>query len=248
MEGNPNGILVPYPSWSNVAPNLQESAAGGDMNFRPATHVSRYDAIVFANRLSIMHGLTPAYELPNQWPNPTSWSSDPNTWGAVPQPALLSWDHRWNAARIAPGNPTGYRLPTEAQWEFAAKGGVTGETFTFSGSDNPSLVAWHHSPGNPGHSDGSPRMVGLLIPNGLGIHDMSGNVLEWTQSWVENNWEHPGGTRIDHPGGAVSGTGFASRGGNWSMIANGVRSVHRHGGNPSRRQHAEGFRLVRPAP
>jgi len=87
----------------------------------PAEMVSWYDALVFANMLSMATaGLTLAYELPDVWPNPASWSSDPADWGDAP--ASPSRCDRWDAARIVAGS-NGYRLPTDAQWESAARAG-----------------------------------------------------------------------------------------------------------------------------
>ena len=199
--------------------------------------MSWYDAIVFANLLSIMRGLTPAYELPDVWPAYTSWSSDPNTWGTVP----TSSDPRWNAARIASGNPTGYRLPTEAQWEFAAKGGNTADSYTFSGSDTVGDVAWTWENSEFGGTH-SPRMVGLLDANGLGIYDMSGNVWEWVQDWHD---AYPGTLQVDWTG-AASGSGRVLRGGCWDNVAFNARSVFRNGSSPFVRWSSSGFRLVRP--
>ncbi|MCL2374258.1 MAG: formylglycine-generating enzyme family protein, partial [Treponema sp.] len=141
LEGNPNGIPVPHPNWSDAPPNQQEADAGFNVNRRPATHVSWYDAVVFANWLSIANGLTPVYEF--QCESNNQWTTNPARWGTVPtldSPSQLR--DRWNSVRITSGNPTGYRLPTEAQWEFAAKGGVTADSYTFSGSDTVGDVAW----------------------------------------------------------------------------------------------------------
>jgi len=234
LAGNPNSIPAPHPSWGNAIPNTQEWAAGGDMNRRPATHVSWYDAIVFANWLSIAHGLAPAYEL--RCASNNQWTTDPARWGTVP----ASWDTRWHAARIHP-TANGYRLPTEAQWEWAAKGGDTGEEFTFSGSNISGDVAW-----GAWNGGGSPRMVGLLGANGLGIHDMSGNVQEWTQSWWSSS--HPGTPQID-PVGATSGDHRVLRGGSWnSSFALSLHSVGRGGSSAGNRWDDFGFRLVRLAP
>ncbi|MCL2411288.1 MAG: SUMF1/EgtB/PvdO family nonheme iron enzyme [Treponema sp.] len=232
MTGNDNGITVPHPSWSSVAANTEESAAGFNINRRPATHVNWYDVIVFANRLSELSGLTPAYEMPNTWPNPTSWSTNPNTWGAVP----TNSNERWNNVRVITGS-TGYRLPTEAQWEFAAKGGNTADRYTFSGSNNAGAVAWH-----TGNSGSSPRMVGLLAANGLGIHDMSGNVLEWVWDW---SWNYTSDPKTD-PTGASSGANRIIRGGSWDFNAVGTRSVVRFNNWPNFRWYDIGFRLARP--
>ncbi|MCL2791787.1 MAG: SUMF1/EgtB/PvdO family nonheme iron enzyme [Spirochaetaceae bacterium] len=206
-------------------------------NNLPVECVNWYDAIVFCNRLSMLEGLTPAYEMPNQWPNPTIWSSNPAVWGAAP-----NWDSssdilaRWNNVRMVPGS-TGYRLPTEAQWEYAAKGGSTPDNTTFAGSNTVTAVAWHDA-----NSGSRTREVGDLVPNGLGIYDMSGNVWEWCWDW----WDDYTAEAKTNPAGPVSGIGRVQRGGSCVDRAEFSRSVFRGGAIPEQQHVAGGFRVVRP--
>jgi len=197
----------------------------------PVERVSWYDAIVFANRLSELRGLTPAYEMQTA-ANTSEWSTDPATWGALP----MSNNARWNNVRVITGS-TGYRLPTEAQWEFAAKGGNEGETYTFSGSNDADEVAWHN-----GNSGGRTRPVGTLAPNGLGIYDMSGNVWEWVWDW----WGSYTSEAKTDPTGASSGTDRVLRSGCWNVAGVNSRSVNRQTALPDNRFTYIGFRLVRP--
>ncbi|MCL2293810.1 MAG: formylglycine-generating enzyme family protein, partial [Spirochaetes bacterium] len=198
---------------------------------RPVERVSWYDVLVFANRLSILRNLTPVYSI--------NGSTNPDDWGAVP----TSNNPVWDAVRIVPGS-TGYRLPTEAQWEFAAKGGNRPNcipnspgNYTFSGSDNPLLVAWHNV-----NSGLITREVGGLDPNGLGLYDMSGNVLEWVWDWFAVYTDTP---KAD-PHGPTSGFFRVLRGGSWLVIAMETRSVTRSNVQPWGRLNDIGFRLVRP--
>ncbi|MCL2592874.1 MAG: SUMF1/EgtB/PvdO family nonheme iron enzyme [Defluviitaleaceae bacterium] len=246
MEGNTNRIPLSHPNWSTVGFNAEENAAAGgaNMNQRPITHVSWYYAIVFANRLSIQQRLTPAYELPNQWPNPTSWSTNPDTWGNLPGSSdARSIIDRWSNVRIVP-NSTGYRLPTEAQWEFAAKGGNNPDNTTWSGSNNLNEVAWTSM-----NSGNSPRMVGLLIPNGLGLYDMSGNVWEWV--WDVAGGRPGTGEAVTDPEGMPRGGGETwpvRRGGSFNLFSTDARVVYWERGSPFFRNNHVGFRVARPAP
>jgi len=203
----------------------REPAEGEVQKRRPVECVSWYDAIVFCNRLSIMEGLTPAYSI--------SGRTNPDDWGKVPE----SNNTTWNAVQIVSGS-TGYRLPTEAQWEYAAKGGNGSPgNFTYSGSDDPDAVAWYFK-----SIGGSTHEVGKKAPNGLGIYDMSGNISEWCWDWSGN---YTNEEKTD-PMGPSSGSTRIRRGGSWLNIDLDVRSAHRDRYGPHIRFVNTGFRVSRP--
>jgi formylglycine-generating enzyme required for sulfatase activity len=134
-------------------------------------------------------------------------------------------------------NANGYRLPTDAEWEFAAKGGTKEYLTTeYSGSNSVGAVAWYD-----GNSGGSMYPVGTKAPNSLGIYDMSGNISEWCWDWYGG---YSSGSQTD-PRGPVSGTLRVGRGGSWINSAAAVRSAKRGDFYPSFRNSTMGFRLVR---
>jgi len=213
-------------------------APGERQGRRPVDSVTWYDAIEFANRLSILTGLHPAYTMQTA-EDSNIWSTDPNTWGSP-----NGFDGRWNAVRMVAGSD-GYRLPTEAQWEFAAKGGTSSDNFRFSGSNNPNEVAWH-SGNSVNNGRRITREVGRLQPNGLGIYDMSGNVWEWVWDWYE---AYPGSfiLGIDEHTGPLTGSERVVRGGSFYNHYDRARSVYRgREWRPHFVRNGIGFRVARP--
>ncbi|MHB2148649.1 formylglycine-generating enzyme family protein [Calditrichota bacterium LG25] len=128
----------------------------------------------------------------------------------------------------------GYRLPTEAEWEFAARGGVNSRGFKFSGSDSVDQVAW-----NWFNSSRQTHEVGLKFPNELGIYDMSGNVGEWCWDWYDA--EYYSKSPANNPRGPETGYWRVIRGGGYPSDVRVVNRIHE---NPSARFIYYGFRIV----
>ena len=128
-----------------------------------------------------------------------------------------------------------FRLPTEAEWEYAARGGNKSRGYKYSGSNNIGEVAWYTD-----NSGSKTHQVGTKAPNELGIYDMSGNVWEWCQDWFGN---YSSGSQTN-PEGASAGSRRVFRGGSWSSIARYCRVSYRGSGDPADRDYLIGFRLV----
>lgn len=128
-----------------------------------------------------------------------------------------------------------YRLPTEAEWEYAARGGNMSRGYRFSGSNTISSVAWYDS-----NSAKSTHAVGDKQPNELGIYDMSGNVWEWCEDWhgaYSSNAQ-------TNPKGPSSGTGRIARGGCWFNLARTCRVSNRYSSDPNAKERFLGFRVA----
>jgi formylglycine-generating enzyme required for sulfatase activity len=131
-----------------------------------------------------------------------------------------------------------YRLPTEAEWEYAAKGGKSGKGYTYSGSNDLNAVAW-----NSDNSGSKTHSIGGKQANELGIYDMSGNVWEWCSDWYDTYTSYS----ETNPTGASSGQLRVLRGGSWLSSANRCRTAFRFRRNPDDWYYYYGFRLVLPA-
>ena len=129
---------------------------------------------------------------------------------------------------------TGYRLPTEAEWEYAARAGTTGGSY-----GELDAVGWYNV-----NSGGSTHAVGGKTANSFGLYDMLGNVWEWTGDWYGT---YPGA--VTNPTGPTTGPFQVNRGGSWRGDARAARAAFRFSGSaPVDRGDGLGFRLVRTAP
>ncbi len=131
----------------------------------------------------------------------------------------------------------GYRLPTEAEWEYAARGGTHyTDYYTYSGSSTIDGVAWYTT-----NSGSTTHAVGTKTANQLGIYDLTGNVWEWCYDWYGS---YSSGSQTN-PTGATSGSYRVGRGGSWNLSSTYCRIASRGYINPTGSSYVIGFRLVR---
>ena len=161
-----------YEKYCSYTGTDSPSSSYGDGDNYPAYYVSWYDALIYCNKRSMAEGLTPCYSIDD--------SPNPEDWGDVPTSSNSTWD-----AVECDWTVNGYRLPTEAEWEYAARAGDnTVDSFTYSGTNNVDELgdyAWT--------SNDTTHEVGTKLPNAFGLYDMTGNVWEWCWNWFTDSYD-----------------------------------------------------------
>ena len=225
-RGEYKAVMGSDPSTANAYDKDGNELEGDDVLNNPVNDVNWYDALVYCNKLSMQENLTPCYSIDG--------STDPDDWGEVPTSINSTWD-----AATCDFNANGYRLPTEAEWEWLARGeeNYIYAGYIYAGSDNVDDVAWYTSNTN----DTGTREVKTKAPNGYGLYDMSGNVWEWCWDWYGSI------SSSSAADGATSGGNRVQRGGSWCSGVHNCQVANRYTYIPSYRYSIYGFRVVRPS-
>ena len=212
-------------SWAITHAYTFTYRGSGKAQDHPVQTVSWHDVVKWCNARSEKEGRVPAYytSVAQTTPYRTGLLAVRNDW--------VKWD-------------AGYRLPTEAEWEKAARGGATGHRFSWADADtithsqanyNSVSASYDISPTrsfHPAFSEGpTPHTspVGYFSANGYGLYDMSGNVWEWCWDWYG---PYSSSAQTD-PHGPATGSYRVDRGGGWNSAADGSRSAFRYNGDPA---------------
>jgi len=214
-------VMGNNPSWFQGSSNPPES--GEEQGKRPVENINWYHAIAFCNKLSKACGLEFCYTV-------SGVNFDTLHFNNIPK-----WDDgTWNNA-VCDLNKNGFRLPTEAEWEWAAMGG---KDYKWAGTDSESELgnyAWYYA-----NSNEKTHQVKLKSPNGYGLYDMSGNVVEWCWDWYKNSTPAGG----QDPTGAASGNMRVMRGGNYHASKRYALRAYRAPVKPYENYDIGGLRVV----
>jgi len=209
-----------------------------DSDQRPVEQVSWFDAVRWCNALSVSEGRRPFYLCDSD----KLREADGRTWEQYRDDEALR-ERLADAVTLDPTG-TGYRLPTEAEWEYACRAGT--QTSFYSGETEADLtrVGWYGNQGNPGgNSGGETHPVRQKEPNAWGLYDLHGNVWEWCGDWGLGDYPREA---VTDPTGPSRGGRRVVRGGSWWFDPVRCRSAYRNWVRPVNRYGGLGFRVVLP--
>lgn len=241
-----------------------QATENGKADENPVTMINWFDAIVFCNKLSSLCHLEPVYSYDfstdgsGKMTDPEDWFNDTTNLSAtVPTSSNSTNYSNWNDKVVINLKANGYRLPTEAEWEFCARGGDPNATdssknliwkYKYSGSNSCSEVAWCSESTS---KSGTNIVGGMNTANRLGLYDMSGNVWEWCDDYYNSNVTVDD-TQYTDSEGYVKDPLVVSpssdrrlRGGSWDDDADVCECGGQNWFDPYFRSSACGFRLVR---
>jgi formylglycine-generating enzyme required for sulfatase activity len=204
-------VMGHNPSWFSANGDGKSKVAGRSTDQHPVEMVSWLDAAHFCNKLSEMEGRKPFYQM------------------------------NGDEARVPDWHGTGYRLPTEAEWEYACRGDARTPT-RYSFGDEAANLGKHGWYGED-YARGTTHPGGQKQPNDFGLFDMHGNVFEWC--WDGHDANYYRASPVDDPRGPEHAAHRVVRGGSWGNAPHYVRSAYRSGNAPGSRGDYLGFRVAR---
>lgn len=236
-QGEYEAVMGENPSFYQGESKGKRAAKDEEQAKRPVEKITWYEAIMYCNKLSVSKGLTPVYSKSVDGNETT----DVDTWGEIPAKGSKDWNQiNWNR------KANGYRLLTEAEWEFAARGGkltagLTGPGFDVFGSEDVDY-SWCDS-----NAKQITHQVALKKANELGLYDMAGNVWEWVWDWFSESYFRKDAASVKDAAGPEKADYRVVRGGSWEDDTYSLTVYGRGSSSPHLASRRVGFRIARNA-